>query len=224
MGERVGQPVDERQPGVHLDETGREQATRTAERLAAVPLAGIVTSPLERCRETAKALAEAQRERVRVTAERGLLECDYGEWEGRKLGQLSRLKLWRAVQRHPSGVTFPGGEAMAEMSARAVAAVRRHGARVETAAGPSAVWAAVTHGDLVKAILADALGLHLDQFQRIHVDPGSISIVRYTGTRPYVLASNTHAGDLSWLTPPRKGRRTRTSDDAPIGGGSGPAA
>ncbi len=210
-----------RQPGVHLDETGREQAAKTGERLEAVPLAAIVTSPLERCRETAKALAAAQHERVRVTSERGLLECDYGEWEGRKLGQLARLKLWKAVQRHPSGVTFPGGEAMAQMSARAVAAVRRHDARVEAAAGPNAVWAAVTHGDLVKAILADALGLHLDQFQRIHVDPASVSVVRYTPDSAYVLQSNTHAGDLSWLAP--RGKR-RAPQAGVVGGGAGPSA
>jgi probable phosphomutase (TIGR03848 family) len=210
-----------RLPGVHLDDTGREQAARTGERLAAVPLAAIVTSPLERCRETAKALAAAQHVRVQVTSERGLLECDYGEWEGRKLGQLSRLKLWKDVQRHPSGVTFPGGEAMAEMSGRAVAAVRRHDARVEEAAGPSAVWAAVTHGDLVKAILADALGLHLDQFQRIHVDPASVSVIRYTADTAYVLQSNTHAGDLSWLAP--RGRQ-KGSRAGVVGGGAGPSA
>jgi broad specificity phosphatase PhoE len=113
---------------------------------------------------------------------------------------------------------------MATMQARAVAAVRRLDALYEAEHDPGAVWVAVSHGDIIKSVLADALGMHLDLFQRIHVDPGSISIVRYTGTRPYVLASNTHAGDLSWLTPPRKGRRKRTGEDAPVGGGSGPAA
>jgi len=210
-----------RLPGVHLDDTGREQAVRAAERLAAVPLAAVVTSPLERCRETAKALIAATAERPRVTTERGLVECDYGEWQGRKLSELARLKLWRSVQRHPAGVTFPGGESMADMSARAVAAVRRHDARVEDAAGSSAVWAAVTHGDLVKAILADALGLHLDQFQRIHVDPASISVVRYTPEAAFVLQTNTHAGDLSWLAPRGKAQAPRAGV---VGGGAGPGA
>ncbi|HEX6149889.1 MSMEG_4193 family putative phosphomutase [Nocardioides sp.] len=208
-----------RLPGVRLDDTGREQATTVGQRLAPVPLTAILTSPLERCRETAKAIAAAQASPPRVIAERGLLECDYGEWQGRKLSQLARLKLWKSVQRHPSGVTFPGGEAMADMSARAVSAVRRHDARVEDAGGPGAVWAAVTHGDLVKAILADALGLHLDQFQRIHVDPASVSVIRYTPDAAYVLQSNTHAGDLSWLAP--RGKRGAPRSGV-VGGGAGP--
>ena len=208
-----------RLPGVHLDETGQEQAARAGERLAPVPLAAVVSSPLERCRETAKALVTAQATRPRATTDRGLVECDYGDWQGRKLSELARLKLWKSVQRHPAGVTFPGGESMADMSARAVAAVRRHDAAVEEAAGAQAVWAAVSHGDLVKAILADALGLHLDQFQRIHVDPASISVIRYTPDAAYVLQTNTHAGDLSWLAPRSKRRRPRTGV---VGGGAGP--
>lgn len=208
-----------RLPGVHLDETGQEQAARAGERLAPVPLAAVVSSPLERCRETAKALVAAQATRPRATTDRGLVECDYGDWQGRKLSELARLRLWKSVQRHPAGVTFPGGESMADMSARAVAAVRRHDAAVEEAAGAQAVWAAVSHGDLVKAILADALGLHLDQFQRIHVDPASISVIRYTPDAAYVLQTNTHAGDLSWLAPRSKRRAPRTGM---VGGGAGP--
>lgn len=207
--------------GVHLDETGRDQAERAAERLATVPLAALVSSPLERCRETAKALLAAQDPSLRVTSERGLVECDYGAWQGRALKELAREKLWKTVQRHPSSVIFPEGESMAAMSARAVDAIRRHDTLVEGAHGPHAVWAAVTHGDLVKSILADALGMHLDQFQRIHVDPASMSVVRYTGEAAYVLQSNSHAGDLGWLAP-RKGRRTPPAGGV-VGGGSGPA-
>src|SRR5688572_114967 len=164
--------------GVHLDETGRRQAERAGQRLASVPLAALVTSPLERCKETARAVAAEQQDAPRIATERGLVECDYGDWQGRPLKELAREKLWKTIQGHPASVTFPGGEAMAAMSARAVAAVRRHDALVEAEHGPHAVWAAVTHGDLVKAILADALGLHLDQFQRLHVDPSSMSVVR----------------------------------------------
>jgi probable phosphomutase (TIGR03848 family) len=210
-----------RLPGVHLDETGQEQAVRAGERLATVPLTAVVSSPLERCRETAKALVAAQAKRPRTTTDRGLVECDYGDWQGRKLGELARLKLWKSVQRHPAGVTFPGGESMADMSARAVAAVRRHDAAVEAEAGAQAVWAAVSHGDLVKAILADALGLHLDQFQRIHVDPASISVIRYTADAAYVLQTNTHAGDLSWLAPRTRSRAPRAGV---VGGGAGPGS
>ncbi len=206
--------------GVRLDEVGTTQAERAGERIAAVPLTALVTSPLERCRQTARALAAAQPGSPTPRSDRALVECDYGEWQGRPLKELAREKLWRTVQAQPSAATFPGGESMAEMQARAVAAVRRHDAAAEDADGPGAVWAAVSHGDLVKAILADALGLHLDLFQRIVVDPGSVSVVRYTADRPYVLAVNTHEGDLGWLKAP-PGRRRRRSDAA-VGGGAGP--
>ena len=115
---------------------------------------------------------------------------------------------------------------MTAMQARAVAAVRRRDAALEAEHGPGAVWVAVSHGDVIKSVLADALGMHLDLFQRIHVDPASISIIRYTATRPFVLASNTHAGDLSWLAPPppKKGRARRPAPaDAAVGGGAGPS-
>jgi len=209
-----------RQRGVHLDDVGHEQAKQVAQRLAAVPLAALVSSPLERCRETAGAIGKAQAEPHRVATDKGLVECDYGAWQGRALKDLAREKLWKSVQRHPAGVTFPDGEPMAAMAARVVEAVRRHDARVEEAHGPHAVWCAVTHGDPLKAVLADALGLHLDQFQRLHVDPASVSVVRLTAEGTYVLQSNTHDGDLTWLAP--KGRR-RAPRTGVVGGGAGPA-
>jgi probable phosphomutase (TIGR03848 family) len=209
-----------RQKGVHLDDVGREQAERVGHRLAPLPLAALVSSPLERCRETAAAIARAQPASTRVGTDRGLVECDYGAWQGRPLKELAREKLWKAVQRHPAAVTFPEGESMAAMAARVVAAVRRHDARVEEAHGPHAVWAAVTHGDPLKAVLADALGLHLDQFQRLHVDPASVSVVRLTPEGSVPLQSNTHEGDLAWLAP--KGRR-RAPRTGVVGGGAGPA-
>ncbi|MEP9365075.1 histidine phosphatase family protein [Nocardioides sp. CN2-186] len=216
--------------GVRLDETGAGQATRTGERLAVAPLVAAVTSPLERCRQTTKAILAAQPNALRAQTDRGLTECDYGEWQGRPLKELAKEKLWATVQAQPSAVTFPGGESMVAMQARAVSAVRRRDALIEAEHGPGAVWLAVSHGDLIKSILADALGMHLDLFQRLHVDPASVSIIRYTATRPYVLATNTHAGDLSWLAPPpakkagTKTRRSRRTDDAAVGGGAGPSA
>lgn len=212
-----------RTPGVALDEVGIGQAARAGARLAPVPVAALVTSPLERCRQTARAIAAAQDRRVSVQQERGLTECDYGDWQGRALKELAKDKLWTQVQQQPSSVVFPGGESLAAMQARAVAAIRRHDARLEAAHGPEAIWVAVSHGDLIKAILADALGMHLDLFQRLHVDPASISIVRYTAARPYVLASNTHEGELSWLVPTPTKRGRRPSSDAAVGGGAGPA-
>jgi probable phosphomutase (TIGR03848 family) len=238
-----------RLPGVKLDQTGVGQAERVAERLAAVPLAGVVSSPLERCRQTARILqrsqAAARPDAPAVRTERGITECDYGDWSGRPIKDLAKEKLWSLVQTQPSAAAFPGGEAMTAMQARAVACVRRLDAAFEAEHGPGAVWVAVSHGDVIKSVLADALGLHLDLFQRLHVDPASASIVRYTATRPYVLATNTHAGDLAWLAPkpPAKGRRRRTPAragadgtgphagspvgsqvDAVVGGGAGPSA
>ncbi len=218
-----------RLPGVRLDDTGAEQAARTGERLAAVPLAGVVSSPLERCKQTAKAIVKAHPGSPRLTTERGITECDYGEWSGRPIRELAKEKLWSVVQAQPSAATFPGGESMIAMQARSVTAVRRLDAAFEAEHGPGAVWVAVSHGDVIKSVLADALGLHLDLFQRLHVDPASISIVRYTETRPFVLATNTHAGDLAWLAPPpknqarKKGARSKPSSDAVVGGGAGPS-
>jgi probable phosphomutase (TIGR03848 family) len=214
--------------GIKLDDTGQAQAERTAARLAAVSLAAVVSSPLERCRQSAQAIVRAQSGDLRVSTDRGLIECDYGEWEGRLLKDLAKEPLWKVVQTQPSAAVFPGGESLTGMQGRVVDAVRRRDAAVEQEHGAGAVWVAVSHGDLVKAVLADALGMHLDLFQRIHVDPASVSIVRYTASRPFVLAMNTHEGDLSWLKPPppkRGGRRSAARPaDAAVGGGAGPVA
>jgi probable phosphomutase (TIGR03848 family) len=204
-----------RTPGVDLDDIGREQADRTAERLAAVPLAAVVSSPLQRCWETAQRILERQSAKPAQPVEPDLTECDYGDWQGRALGDLAKEDLWSRVQSHPSSVVFPGGESMAGMQARAVAAIRRHDAAIEAEHGPGAVWVAVSHGDVIKSILADALGTHLDLFQRIDVGPASVSIVRYGAARPTVHATNSDAGDLSWLA------AGGGSGDAPVGGGAG---
>lgn len=211
-----------RLPGVHLDDTGVQQAAAVGERLAGVRLAAALTSPLERCRETCREITSRQASPLRASTERQLSECDYGDWQGRPLKDLAKEKLWKVVQAQPSAATFPAGESMRTMQDRAVAAVRRHDARIAAEHGEDAVWLAVSHGDVIKSILADALGTHLDLFQRIHVDPASVSVVRYTEARPFVLGTNTHAGDLSWLTPPRRSRSRRASADAAVGGGAGP--
>lgn len=215
-----------RAEGVSLDDVGRTQVAAAGERLAVVPLVAVVSSPLERCKQTAAAIAAAQQGSPQRATERGLMEVDYGEWTGRALKTLGKEPLWATVQTQPSAAAFPGGESLTAMQGRAVAAVRRRDAAIQAENGPGAVWVAVSHGDLIKSILADALGMHLDLFQRIHVDPASVSIIRYTETRPFVLASNTHAGDLSWLAPPppKRSRARRTaSGDAAVGGGAGPS-
>lgn len=207
-----------RAAGVGLDQIGREQAALTAERLAAIPLAAVVASPLERCQQTAEYIIERQTGTPHTSVDLDLTECDYGLWQGRTLSELATEDLWPVVQSQPSAVIFPGGESMAAMQARSVAAIRRHDAAVEAEHGPEAVWVAVSHGDIIKSILADALGMHLDLFQRINVGPASVSIVRYGAGRPTVHATNTEAGDLSWLS---KGIR---SGESPVGGGPGHSA
>jgi probable phosphomutase (TIGR03848 family) len=205
---------------VELDETGLAQARAVGERLVGIPLAAVVSSPLTRCLQTlATALPD-----LTPTIEPDLIECGYGDWEGRPLKTLAKDPLWRIVQQHPSAVTFPGGESMAAMAARAVAAVRRHDQRVTREHGDAAVWLACTHGDLIKAIVADALGLHLDQFQRIVADPCSVTVIRYTPARPFVLRLNDTGGSLAALVAPPRTRRRRAataSSDAPVGGGAG---
>jgi len=207
-----------RAAGVGLDQIGRDQAALTGTRLAAVPLVAVVASPLERCQQTAEYIIERQAGTPHTSVDLDLTECDYGQWQGRTLSELATEDLWPVVQSQPSAVTFPGGESMAAMQARSVAAIRRHDAAVEAEHGPEAVWVAVSHGDIIKSILADALGMHLDLFQRINVGPASVSIVRYGAGRPSVHATNTEAGDLSWLA------KGISSGDSPVGGGPGHAA
>jgi probable phosphomutase (TIGR03848 family) len=212
--------------GVHLDEQGLKQAGEAGRRVAGLPLAAIVTSPLERCRETAKEVRRHREDAPKVVAERGLLECDYGTWTGRPLAELAKEPLWSTVQAQPSAAAFPEGESLARMAARAVAACRSWDAKVEAEHGPDAVWLAVTHGDIVKAVVADALGMHLDLFQRVVVDPASLTAIRYTPYRPFVLTLNSVAGDLSGLRrPPAAGAGAdggaSAAADAPVGGGGG---
>ena len=209
-----------RSKGVHLDDTGRAQATAAGERLAGLDLAAVVTSPLERCRETARLVVPGRS----ATSDRRLLECDYGDWTGQELKRLAKEKLWGVVQAQPSAARFPGGESLQEMSSRVVAAVRERDAAIESEVGTHAVWLAVSHGDPIKAVLADALGLHLDAFQRIVVDPGSLSVVRYTPHRSFVVTMNSHAGSLVNLAAKPRKRRGRRASDGDVGGGGGPSS
>jgi probable phosphomutase (TIGR03848 family) len=205
-------------PGVQLDDAGQAQAQAVAQRLAPVPLVAVVSSPLERCRQTAGTVLAGRDLELRTDDRLG--EARYGDWTGRPLKQLAKEPLWKVVQQHPSAAVFPGpeGEGLAQTQARAVAAVRQWNAEL----GPDAVWLACSHGDVIKAVLADAFGLHLDQFQRIVVDPASISVVTYTETRPFVVRVNDTGGDVGALIPPKRKRRRRAADsDAVVGGGAG---
>jgi probable phosphomutase (TIGR03848 family) len=189
-------------PDLHLDDRGREQASALAERLAGLSIAAIVSSPLERCVETITPLAERHGLNVEIDARFG--EVHYGEWTGRELRALAREPLWRIVQVHPSGVAFPGGEALRDVQARAVAGVRDWNARL----GAEAAYVVCSHGDPLATVLADALGMHLDSFQRISIDTAAVSIVHYDAFRPTVERLNDRCGDLSDLVRPRRARRS----------------
>jgi probable phosphoglycerate mutase len=206
-------------PGISLDDRGRAQAEAVAERLARLPLAAVVSSPLERCVQTATAIASGQADPMQVLTDDRLGECKYGDWTGQPLRKLSRDPLWRVVQAHPSAVTFPGpdGESMSGMQQRAVTAIRDWNDKL----GKDATYLVCSHGDVIKAIVSDALGLHLDQCQRIVADPCSLTVINYTPLRPFVLRLNDTGGGVADLLP-----RPAASDnsDAVIGGGAGSTA
>ena len=191
----TGATLPGRAPGLHLADTGRAQAEAVAQRLAALTtIDAVYASPLERTRETAAPIGRALGKRVRV--HRGLVECDFGQWTGKKLSDLRRRKEWATVQRYPSGFRFPGGESFPEMQQRTVTAladlVARH---------PGRAFVAVSHADPIKAAVAHALGTHLDLFQRIVVSPCSVTAILQTPTGPVVLAVNSTGDDLATLVP-----------------------
>lgn len=214
-------------PGVHLDDVGRRQADDAARAIAdACTPDRIITSPLVRCQETARAVALATGTAPDdAVIDDAVGECHYGAWTGRPLAELSLDPLWSSVQETPSQVRFPAStefrsESMAEMQVRAVAAVRAHAARLDEDRGTDArepVAVVVSHGDVVKAVLSDALGQRLDDFQRIVVNPASMSVVRYTSARPYVLATNVSPSLLGDVVP----RSRPATDDATPGGATG---
>ena len=215
-------------PGVFLDDTGEAQAAALGTRLASAGLAiaEIVSSPLDRCVQTADLLAAALPGDVRRSIHEGLGECRYGAWTGRPIAELARDELWRVVQDRPSEARFPDSaaypaESLSEMQERALRAVRETDARILETHGTQATWVAVSHGDVIKSVLSHAAGAHLDDFQRITVDPASVSVVRYTISRPFVLRVNDVGGDLAGLRVAESG--TGQDGDAEVGGGAGPA-
>ncbi len=205
--------------GVALDEGGVAQAQALVGRLAQLPLAALVSSPLQRCQETVAPLAQARE--LEVTLDDRFVEVDYGQWTGRELSKLGKEPLWKVVQAHPSAAVFPGGEGLAALQARAVAAVREWDAKLAAEHGPQVLWLVCSHGDVIKAVLADALGVHLDGFQRIVANPCSVSAVTYSETRPFVQRVNDCGDDLRSLVPPKRRRRRRPSSDATPGGCTG---
>ncbi|MER0244017.1 histidine phosphatase family protein [Streptomyces sp. HSW2009] len=207
-------------PGVTLDERGLAQAAGLPERLAELPLATAVCSPLPRCAGTLAPLLAARPELTVHTDER-IGECHYGDWTGRKLAELNDEPMMEVVQRHPSAAVFPGpeGESMRAMQARAVDAVRDWNAQVAAEHGEDALYVMCSHGDIIKSLVADALGMHLDLFQRISVEPCSITAISYTRLRPFLLRLG-DTGNLAGLAP-RTEEGPVAAGDAAVGGGAG---
>ena len=191
----AGKRLTGRAPGVHLNELGRRQAERLVERLDGVRIDTIVSSPLERCRETAAPLAKARGHAVDVG--RAWIEVGYGEWTGRSISQLRRTKLWRRVMFAPSNVRFPGGESLLEVQVRAVDATFDIAAR--HARGTVLV---VSHADVIRLLVAHLAGMHADHLQRLSIDTASITAVSISDGFPRLLTVN-ETDDLAVL---RSGR------------------
>jgi probable phosphomutase (TIGR03848 family) len=186
----TGRLLPGRKPGLHLSDAGRQQADAAAARIAKLKrVSAIYASPLERARETAMPIARVRGLALRI--ERGLLELDVGRWTGERLDRASKRPEWSTVQRHPSGFRFPGGESFMEMQARMTDTLAR---LVERHRG--GVIVAVSHADPIKAVVAHALGMHLDLFQRLVIAPASITTIAYAGGPPMVLGVNTTADGL----------------------------
>lgn len=191
----TGATLPGRARGLHLAETGIAQAGAVAARIAGLEnVAAVYASPLERTRETAKPIARALG--TKVVTDKGLLECDFGEWTGAKLADLRKKPEWTTVQRYPSGFRFPGGESFSEMQQRMVSTLDRLAERHR-----GATVVAVSHADPIKAAVAHALGTHLDLFQRIVISPCSVSAILLSPSGPVVLAVNSTGTDLKALAP-----------------------
>jgi probable phosphoglycerate mutase len=189
----TGSVLPGRTPGLHLSDEGRKEADAVAARIGPLKkVAAVYASPLERARETALPVARACGRALRI--ERGLIECDFGEWTGAKLSRLAQRPEWSVVQRYPSGFRFPGGESFPEMQTRIVSAIAR---LVQN--HPGATVVAVSHADPIKAAVAHALGIHLDLFQRIAIATASITAIAYRREGPTVLTVNSPAGGLGML-------------------------
>ena len=191
----TGMVLPGRAAGLHLAEAGNAQAHRVAERIAELPrIDAIYASPLERARETAAPIAKALKQRVKI--DKGLLECDFGDWTGEKLGSLMKLPEWSTVQKAPSTFRFPNGESFTEMQTRMVTALDRI-----RLAHPGGVVVCVSHADPIKAAVAHAMGTHLDLFQRIVIGTCSVSAIAYSNHGPIVLTVNSTGGSLADLRP-----------------------
>jgi probable phosphomutase (TIGR03848 family) len=189
---RTGQSLSGRLPGISLSEAGTQMAAALAARLKHVRLAAVYCSPLERTQETA---AEITRHRaIEPILHDGLLEVDYGDWSGRSMRSLYRLKGWQVVRSTPSRIRFPGGESLAAAAARSITTCEDLAAR-----HPRQTVAAVTHADMIKAAVTHYLGAPLDLFSRVHVAPASVTVIDLLpGRPPHVVTVNSNGEPSTW--------------------------
>lgn len=200
-----------RTPGVMLDSVGIASAEALGHRLGELSIACAITSPLERTRQTSELVFG---DRVPVVSEHRLLECDYGTWTNQPISELATKDLWTEVQQRPASVTFPKGEAMQAMADRAISAIREWDRKLTEEHGANVMWAAISHGDVIKAICADAMGLPLNNFQQISVDPASVSVLHYGEDRSRVVKLNDTGSD--WVT-----QLAKRDSNSTVGGESG---
>ena len=191
----TGKVLPGRAKGLHLADEGRRQADITAARIAELKrVDAVYSSPLERAKETAAPISKGRGLRTRI--DRGLFECDFGDWTGAELKKLMRLPEWQTVQKAPSTFRFPNGESFTEMQTRMVSALDR--LRGEH---PGGTIVCVSHADTIKAAVAHALGTHIDLFQRIVISPASVTAITWGPGGPTVLAVNSTGRPLTDLQP-----------------------
>ncbi len=203
-----------RLPDIHLSDKGLEQSLSLATRLGSFPVSQLRISPMERCFETVQPWINqhlvTKNRSIEPVIDPNLNEVDYGKWSGKKLAVLSKNKLWKVVQESPSRMYFPSGEGIAQMQARAMSSVHEMASLKSKGCG-----VIVSHGDVIKSIVASALGMHLDEFQRIIIDPASVSIIEYSAIKPRVILLNDSRAEVTdLLQQPARSKNL-------LGGGSG---
>jgi broad specificity phosphatase PhoE len=202
-----------RAKGVFLTDQGISQSEELAKRLSGSKISRVHISPLERCHLTIAPLLKSipSKDRPKIVITEDLSEVDYGKWTGKKLSTLYREKLWKVVQNRPSAMYFPSGEGLAQVQVRAMRAVH-------SAASEGGVQVIVSHGDVIKSIVAAVLGTHLDNFQKIVIDPASITVLDFDGTDFRVLTLNNTASPIADFA---KTSGKKRPVKALLGGGSG---
>ena len=204
----TGSRLSGRRAGIPLSAQGVKEARALGERLAGVPLAGIISSPIQRCLETVELIRSTRSANIparpEVVLEERLTEVDYGAWTGKELKVLAKDPLWETVQRQPSAMQFPEGESLRAAATRASEAIRELGKRFKQ----DEIWLAASHGDIIKAIVSEATGAPLDLFQRIAIDPASITVIRFGAERPTILRLNESAAGIASLFTPKEQRKS----------------